>query len=60
MKKTDIKQQESKLIVRLSKDLHMEAKALSAYKGVSLQHYVTTALLNKVLTDKKYIKPQVE
>ena len=60
MRRKDEKQQESQLLVRIPKDIHLEAKALAAYRNESLQQYVHDALLERIMIDKKYIKPQME
>ena len=60
MRKLDEKQQESQMLIRLPRDVHMEAKALAAYRNESLQKYVTEALMERLLVDKKYLKPQME
>lgn len=60
MRKDDKKQIESQMLVRISRDLHMEVKALAAYRNQSMQDYVTTALLEQILKDKKYLNPKME
>lgn len=60
MRKLDEKQQESQMLIRLPRDVHMEAKALAAYRNETMQKYVTEALMERILADKKYLKPQME
>lgn len=54
MRKSDQKQEESQMYIRLPKDVHMEAKAQAAYRNQSLQEYVTDSLLRQIERDKKY------
>lgn len=56
MKKNDKKQVESKLLIRIDKNLHMEAKAQAAYRNQSLQDYVTDAIIKQIVFDKEFQK----
>jgi len=60
MRKQNEKQQESQMLIRLPRDVHMEAKAMAAYRNETMMKYVTDALIERIMLDKKYIKPQME
>ena len=54
MKRKDENQRDSQMIIRLDRNVHMEAKAQAAYRNQSMQDYVIEAIMAQIALDKKY------